>query len=278
MHVRPAGALLDCKDFRVNHDPDYMQECTDTASSNARPTTRRSVLSARMADAVEEAREFLRLAIEVTGLSPYKLAQKAGVAPSTITRPLNDPEFKFIPKRATLDKIAQAAGLTTPKISDPSLRVEPVTQSVPILGEVRAGTWTEIQDDARGKEAVLVHLPEYARASLFAVRVAGRSMDLKYQEGTIVIAASPAETGVRVGDDVIVRRQRNGMAETTLKEVAQLSGGGYELRPCSSDASFQPIALDRGREAQDGPEIIGVVIYSISPSRSGRGPLVILPD
>jgi SOS-response transcriptional repressor LexA len=229
-----------------------------------------------MADAADEAREFIRQALAKTGLSPYKLARLAGIASTTITRPLNDPTFKFIPKQATMAKIAEAAGLTPPKLSEPSLKVEPVTQWVPLIGEVRAGAWAEIPPEPVVEETIPVHLPEYQRASLFAVRVAGRSMDLRYVEGTVVIALPPAEIGVRVGDNVVVRRCRSGLAETTLKELVQEADGSYSLHPRSSDPSFQPIPLARNRDADDGPEVIGVVVYSINPERSGRGPLVSL--
>lgn len=232
-----------------------------------------------MVDAAADAREFLRRALSATGLTPYALARKAGVAPTTITRPLNDPEFKFVPKQATLTKIAEAAGLTAPKLAEPSLDVFQVSQWVPLIGEVRAGAWTEIQDEPSVEEKLPVHLPEYQGASLFAVRVAGRSMDQKYPEGTIVIAVPPAEAGVRIGDDVIVRRTQGGLAETTLKEVARDKDGSYLLCPRSSDPSFLPIRLERHCEAsQRGPEIIGVVIYSINPRRAGRGPLVVFTE
>lgn len=255
-----------------------MQECTVLASMNAATTTRRPVLFARMADGSDEARVFLRRALEVTGLSPYKLAQLAGVSPTTITRPLNDPAFKFIPKQATLAKIALAAGMAEPKLPEPSLTVQPVSQWVPLVGEVRAGAWTSIRDEPVVQDRIPVHLPEYQRASLFAVRVAGKSMDLKYVEGTVVIALPPAEAGLRVGDDVIVRRRQGMLVETTLKELVQSEGGGYALQPRSTDDTMAVIPLPRGRDCQDGPEIIGVVVYAITPSRQGRGPLVILDE
>lgn len=272
------GAVGNGENVRVSfHAPDYVHDCTHCASGNATPATRRSVLFAAMALAADQARDFMRRALEASGLSPYALARKAGVAPTTLTRPLNDPQFKFVPKMATLSKIAEAAGIAMPNLTAAPLTITPVTMLVPVVGEVRAGAWTEIQTAPSLEEDVPVHLPEYERASLFAVRVAGRSMDLKYADGTIVIAVPPAEAGVRVGDDVIVRRHRNGLAETTLKEVAQ-DGDGYVLLPRSTDANFKPIRLTHAVDSQDGPEIIGVVIYSINPRRSGRGPLVAIGE
>jgi SOS-response transcriptional repressor LexA len=227
-----------------------------------------------MDEGTVEAREFLKRALRVTGLTPHALAKRAGVAASTITRPLNDPDFKFVPKQATLVKIAKAAGLAPPQLPEPNLQVEFISRLVPLVGEVRAGVWTEIPDEPVVEEQIAVHLPEYDRATLFAVRVVGRSMDLRYLDGTVVIACPPSESGVRLGDTVIVRRRQGRLAETTLKEVHQEQDGEIVLYPRSSDPSFQPIRLKREADSDDGPEIIGVVIYSINPSRSGRGPLV----
>lgn len=229
-----------------------------------------------MAEIADEARDFIRRALAATGWTPYRLAKAAGIAPSTITRPLNDPNFKFIPKQGTLNKIAEAAGLTAPTVAEASLEVESVSQWVPLLGEVRAGTWTEILAEPEIEDRIPVRLPEYQRASLFAVRVSGRSMDLKYPDGSVVIALPPSEAGVRVGDDVIVRRYRDGLAETTLKEVTQIEDGSYELQPRSSDPTHLSLPMPKAPDSQDGIEIIGVVITSMGPPRQARGPLVLL--
>lgn len=231
-----------------------------------------------MPDLQEEARAFMRAALAKTGLAPYALAKKAGVAPTTITRPLNDPDFKFVPKAATLGKIAAAADMTLPDtFSAVTPEVVPVTRRIPLVGEVRAGAWAEILDDPVIEEWLPIHLPEYDRAELFALRVAGRSMDLIYADGTIIIVVPAVEAGVRVGDHVVVRRRRGGFAETTLKEVVQESDGTISLHPRSTDPQFQePIRVDRARDADDGPEIVAVVVATYSVRRSGTGPLVML--
>ena len=278
LDARGVSAGLDGENMGVcGHGLDYVHDCTVFASSNARPKTQVVVLSARMAEIADEARDFMRRALEVTGWKPYRLAKEAGIAPTTITRPLNDPNFKFIPKQATLNKIAEAAGLTAPTVTEASLEVEPVSQWVPVVGEVRAGSWTVIPAEPEIEDHIPVRLPDYQRASLFAVRVSGRSMDLKYPDGSVVIALPPSEAGVRVGDDVIVRRHMNGMAETTLKEVTQVGDGLYELRPRSSDPTIEAFPLPRANEAQqDGVEIIGVVITHQPPPRQARGPLILI--
>lgn len=276
--VRLGDAIDDGLDFRRFHVSEYVHDCIALASTNARPATRPTMLFGRMSDWADESREvaraFMRQALAVTGLSPYALAKKAGVAASTITRPLNNPEFKFTPKQATLAKIGAAAALTPPKLPEPSSKVEPVNRTVPLVGEVRAGAWTEVPDEPVVEDEIPVFLPDYQRASLFALRVAGRSMDQLYQDGTIVIAAPCAEIGLQVGDIVVARRWKNGLAETTLKELVQEADGSYCLYPRSSDTSLKPIPLAHEPHNDNGAEVIGVVVYAISASRRGRGPLV----
>lgn len=232
-----------------------------------------------MADLQEAAREFYRAALAKTEWTPYKLAQAAGIAATTITRPLNDPKYKFVPKLETIGKIAAAAGMEPPDALKalPPGQLTPVAGSIPVVGTVRAGSWEMIPEEPVIEEWLPMDVPEYAGASLFAVRVVGRSMDLIYPDGTYVIAIPPQEAGLRVGDRVVVRRyDATGRAETTLKEIANASNGRLVLEPRSSDPLHQlPIIVPIGDDHTDiGVEIIGVVVASYSKERRGTGPLL----
>jgi len=146
---------------------------------------------------------------------------------------------------------------------------------VGVIGEVRAGAFAEIPDEQPTPwEFVPVNLPEYARASLYALYVVGRSMDRFYPDGSAVVVCPTAEAGIREGDHVVVRVRKGSMVETTLKEVV-VANQGVELWPRSTDPAYQtPIRLHTLRGSDEGPEIIGVVVGSFA-SRAGRsGPLV----
>lgn len=146
--------------------------------------------------------------------------------------------------------------------------MRPVTRYVPVIGTVQAGLWAEIPDDDPEPEELLpVVLQGFEGARLFALRIRGPSMDRYYQEGTMAIICPAAEIGVRDGDHVVVRRRKGMLTETTLKEVVQ-EPGGIALWPRSNDPRFQePIRLSSVRDADEGPEIIGVVVssYTIRP-------------
>jgi repressor LexA len=231
-----------------------------------------------MDDLREAARDFFRRGLEKTSWSAYRWAKEAGVASTTITRLLNDPEWKNIPKAATLRKLAAAARLDLPDILNgpATMDLSPVERSIPVLGDVRAGSWERIPDDPVVTEWLPMQVPDYAGAALFALRVTGKSMDLIYPDGTYVVCAPPAEVGLQEGDCVVVRRNDGAdRYETTLKQIER-QGGGYILQPRSTDPAHQePIPFPaRDEFAQSGVEIIGVVLVDYNKNRRGRGPLI----
>jgi phage repressor protein C with HTH and peptisase S24 domain len=146
---------------------------------------------------------------------------------------------------------------------------------VGVIGEVRAGAFAEIPDEEpKPWEFVPVNLPEYARASLYALYVVGRSMDRYYPDGSAVVVCPTAEAGIREGDHVVVRVRKGSLAETTLKEVV-VAPDGVELWPRSTDAAYQtPIRLYTLRDSDEGPEIIGVVVGSFASRAARSGPLI----
>lgn len=232
-----------------------------------------------MADLRDAAREFLRAGLAKTGWKPYRWAREAGVSPTTITRPLNDPDWKPVPKLDTLAKLATAAGMELPSILRQGVPVDltPIASKVPVLGDVKAGAWERIPDEPVVVEWLPMEVPEYAGADLFALRVVGKSMDLIYPDGTYVICAPAAQAGLQEGDCVVVRSFDGALSETTLKQIERQNDGSIILQPRSSDPLHQEaIAVPTGdsRTTQTGFEIIGVVLCEYRKGRRGRGPLI----
>lgn len=151
----------------------------------------------------------------------------------------------------------------------------PVTRRIPVRGAVQAGAWSEIGVEEAPSDFTYFEAKEYQRAELFALDVRGPSMNLIFPEGSRVICAMPHEAGVRDGDYVAVRRSRGGLCETTLKQLVVEPDGEILLYPRSSDPAHQtPLRLERAPDAQEGPEIIGVVVGRTEVVRTGRGPLL----
>lgn len=144
--------------------------------------------------------------------------------------------------------------------------MRPITRFVPVVGFVQAGAWAEISEDT-AEETIPILLNGFDGAQLFALRVRGPSMDRYYPDGSIIVVCPAAEIGVREGDHVVVRRARGILVETTIKEVVK-EPGGVALWPRSTDPHFQePIRLKAIRDADEGPEIIAVVVaaYNVRP-------------
>ena len=157
-------------------------------------------------------------------------------------------------------------------------RLKATLRKVPVLGEVAAGIWREasVSLTSEFNESLSVDVPGYERAALWALRVAGPSMDLVYPPGRYVIVASPSEAGLRVGDHVVCERQNNGLVEITLKELMTIDGQNA-LMPRSSHPDYQePIILSAaGDYDQTAPKIIGVVVADYA--RRERPPILFAP-
>lgn len=145
-----------------------------------------------------------------------------------------------------------------------------VRRRVPVLGDVAAGVWREtpLRKPGDTDEFLRVDVQGYADVELFALRVVGPSMDRLYPEGRWVIVASPAEAGLREDDVVVVRRERAGLEEISLKQLV-VEEGQTVLRPRSTHPDFRTSSLPL-----NGPkpvEIIGVVVgdYGVR-DRAGR--------
>jgi SOS-response transcriptional repressor LexA len=214
----------------------------------------------------------LKAAREAAGYETAKAAAEAmGVAVATYIQHENgtrgypssraDRYASFF--RTSPEWLLYGRGKTPRRREALSPEVRRVSRMVPIVGSVQAGAWAEVESDYLDPpEVVPVYLAGFEGAQLFALRVRGPSMDRFYPDGTMVIVCPAAEIGVREGDHVVVRRHRGGLCETTIKEVVR-EKGGIALWPRSTDPGFQePIRLALARDADEGPEIIGVVVSS----------------
>jgi len=117
-------------------------------------------------------------------------------------------------------------------------------KSAPVKGEVAAGVWLEheFMDDDKYPPVAASTNPRYSDIEQYALRVKGDSMDKYVKDGDHVICIDFAATGEAVPEDnkvVVVRRERAGTIEHSLKRVRRLGNGDYELWPESNNPLFQ---------------------------------------
>lgn len=222
------------------------------------------------------AREFLKEAIAASGLTAAKLARRAGIAPSTISRPLNDPDYAFVPRPATLEKIAHAAGVAPPErlygASSGKLPPRRLGRRVPLVGEAIAGSWQEPRD-AEPSAWIPVDLREYEGVELEAYAVLGSGLD-----HWTVIAAPYGAAGLRDGDWVVLRRFRQDLVETSVRRAVRDSESGVAfLPPLSTDPSpgLRPgVELPVEGKSWRVWRVLGVVVQAIAPRFGSKGPLL----
>ena len=214
----------------------------------------------------DEARAFLAEAVKVSGLKPSALARKAGVASSTITRPLNNSSYKFTPKTETMAKVAAAVGRRLPEIfSSAGIQSEPR-----LVAPIQAGAWLLYDDGAHGDRAVSAAVLDrrYPHAAQWLREVRGDAMDARgIVAGDIAHIVDLAESRVNLNTGMIVEviRLRDGGAlrEVTLKEI-EVTPQGLLLWSRSTNPKWNdPVRLDGDTGSGVEVEVTGLLLQSV---------------
>jgi len=228
------------------------------------------VHSRNVVDVSDIARQFLAQAVSQSGLAPYALAKRAGVAPTTITRPLNDESFKFTPKLATLLKISEASGVPLPAgVFDAPVAPASVGE-LPVVGPVQAGAWLEVDETPQDEPVMLAVALDrrYPHARQWLREVCGDSMNARgVQPGDLAHIVDFAACGaeLRSGQVVEVTRIRAGGAlrEITLKEV-EITPEAILLWPRSTNPKWsEPVQLDDGAGDDVEVQVTGLLVQAI---------------
>jgi SOS-response transcriptional repressor LexA len=188
-------------------------------------------------------------------------------------------------KVVDLDKLRKMIAAAQARSSLPTISARPVRldRDVPVVGYVAAGEWQEVIPDSEEiSEYLPIDVQGYERASLYALKVVGPSMNLHYPAGRYVVVAPVAEAGLREFDHVIVERSRGDMIELTIKELVH-DGNRVALWPRSDHPEHQtPIYLRAARSGagevrdQAAPRIIGIVVADYG--KRSRGDRIFNPS
>jgi SOS-response transcriptional repressor LexA len=171
-------------------------------------------------------------------------------------------------KAGEADKIREYLALTSLETNNAVASIRHASQPrvqaslLPVRGVVEAGSWREVAyQEVFPPETVKVQ-PGDVGSDDFALKVQGPSMDLYYPSGSHVIVRPCLGEAPQVGKHVVVERERDGLVETTLKELVRDHDGKLELWPRSRHPAFQaPVPYDDAEDSR--VRIIGVVTHAI---------------
>lgn len=194
----------------------------------------------------------LRLA---AGLTQYQLAELAGTSQPQIRRleAGQRPLTKAWAERLAPHLHASAKSLMFNEEQEKAVRE---VVGLPVLGTSRAGEWLDITIPDES-DTPIIGAPmdtRFPHARQYALLVAGDSMNELFPAGSYVTCADFAGTGLSFRPGMIVHVERTmagtHLVETTLKEIAAMPGGGWELRPRSTNPAHRSIPID-GNESTE---------------------------
>lgn len=130
---------------------------------------------------------------------------------------------------------------------------------LPVTGILRAGAWLEsIEFETSDSVPVLPDL-RFAARDQFVMQVQGPSMNELVSHGDYVHCVDWQKTEFSLEDEmiVVVQRQRQGLTESTLRQVAISKEGDINLVSRSSDERHQPpIPLTPDQVTDDGCSVV----------------------
>lgn len=213
---------------------------------------------------VEMDAEWLKAELAKPGRSQSALARHLGVVPEIVNRIVHG---RRQVKANEADQIREYLSSTekgTPATFARIVSKPSPTALLPVRGTVEAGSWREALLSAFDYEPETLIAPRsVVDSGAFALRVAGPSMDLLYPDGSFVVVQPWHGGPLPFGKRVIVERDRDGLVETTVKELVRGPEGEPELWPRSSHPAHQkPVPY---KEEEVTLRLVGIVIWSMRP-------------
>lgn len=212
----------------------------------------------------------------------------AKISPSTITRFMNNPGYKFTPSTSTLEKIAKATGISpapffeakdyasssllpfeSKTLYDESWAIEDIKlESTLVIGAVAPGVWKEAGLLGISQSAPISIMPSVHGAKpsdFFAVRVEGDSVDRIAQSGDFLICQriNSLKQPLESGSFVIVERRLKALPLLELTaRVTTIVDGQWHLRfPTTDDALYKHVLKEDDVQSPTEVSVTGKVLF-----------------
>ena len=237
---------------------------------------------------------YLRFVMDATNLSASKLAKKANIASSTITRFLNDPYYKFVPSSVTIEKIASATGINpgpffraehygelgltpyaSPDLYDeskwgvgsnaPEDRNDDPNDCIIIIGEAKAGNWKEPRIAGFVPGGVLaLRFMDYHSYDMFALIYKGENLNKVANDGDVLVCVNTKAFKWRImeGDVWIIERTMENfhLIEVSARIMRTIEGRAV-LTHASGDSQYQEVLETDEASQKLDYRVIGKVAF-----------------
>lgn len=232
---------------------------------------------------------YVRFVMDQEGISAAELAARAGIAASTITRFLNNPDYKFTLSNTTIKKIADATGINPAPFFEsrdfaqssllPHTDLEKVYDKrwglegygslgseerglIMIIGDVEAGKWREAALMPVTEAApIAITIGNIPSAACFAVRVRGHSLDKIARDGEFLVCIrhqSEHSHEFYAGMVFVVERQLNdGRLIELSARVLRRQAGSWYLCHASSDSRYDEMLPATSINQPTGYKVLG---------------------
>jgi len=177
------------------------------------------------------------------GLSASGLAKKAGLDPTTFNKskritPEGRPRW---PSTESISKSLQATGITVDTFVSLISDRGAASQAIPLIGIAQAATagFFDERGFPTGKGWDEIAFPAVNDEHVYALEVAGGTMEPVYRDGTVLVV-SPAAT-IRRGDRVVTKT-RDG--EVSASELRRRTAKSIELRALGAQHNERTLAIE----------------------------------
>lgn len=175
-----------------------------------------------------------------------------------------------VPRADTLAEIARALDCSVsylvgeapfPSDEQAAREGDPTSRAIPVVFDLEWGRFTALADIPTGR-SIPVAVAGYENASLFAGRMIDGHANLYHKVGSYLIFAPFVQGGILPGDQVLVRRDRAGESEFTVRQLDVNKKRHPVLIPLRIGSKYKDMRTVRYGTPFDDFSIRGVVVAS----------------
>jgi transcriptional regulator with XRE-family HTH domain len=219
-----------------------------------------------MEDVGEVIRRRISTRLDRLGLTAITAAERAGL-PRDAIRNLYRGDGS-VPRADTLSLIARAlhtsiAYLTGeapfPTTEAAEEEGDPRSRDIPVVCDLEWGRFAAPDERPTG-ETIPVAVHGYEDAALFAGRMIDGHANLMFRVGTYVIFAPWTDSGMASADTVLVKRERDGKLEFTVRWLDKSKKNNLQLTPVRFGSAYKDMKPVRFGTIFDEVSVVGIAV------------------